>query len=584
MLTRKIGKLLRGKTTRFQILSATVLGALLATVPGFGQAPLLLLVLFFSLVMLNANLFISGLSFVLAKGVYWVALPLYFGVGIWLAEGPLKGLLTALVNAPVLAWFGLEYYVAVPALLGHGLLGVAGGIAISRTLVAFRGKMATLEAGSEAYQHFVGKRSVRLLAWLILGGIEGGQSWESLSGKKGPGLLIRPLGIAFVVALSVLGYVGVKVLDERIVTQYAREALERVNGATVDLEAVTVDPGLGRVTLRGLAMADPEALNRNRFEADTLVAELSGLSLLARKAVVDRIEVSGARSGGARGLPGTLIRQALEPETPEREPIDLPLEAYLQDVGKWRDRLGSLKRAYDQLAPYLKREAGPEESAVPGALNWREHLAERARQSGYAGVAAESLIAGSPRFWVRHLVVDPIRVEGHPHPFALQGRNLSSHPALLAERGRLSLVRSDGQMEVALELPSAAQPATSTVSLEQRQISVDFLRAETGDKLPLSGGTLALRGEGKITAGVIDLPLEVVFRDTALTVAGRTVSLREASLEVRLYGPLDRPRLALPKESLKALLKESGKQQLEQLIQDKAGESLRKWLPGGGGQ
>lgn len=584
MLTRKIGKFLRGKTTPFQVISATVLGALLATVPGFGQAPLLLGLLFFSLVMLNANLYISGLSFVLAKGVYWAALPFYFGAGIWLAEGPLKGLLTALVNAPVLAWFGLEYYVAVPALLGHGLLGLVGGVAISRSLVAFRRKMATLERGSEAYQHFVGRRSVQLVAWLILGGLEGPESWESLSERKGPGLLIRPLGIALVLALSVLGYVGVKLLDERIVTQYAREALERVNGATVDLEAVTIDPGLGRVTLRGLALADPSAPDLNRFAADTLVADLSGLSLLSRKAVVDRIEVTGARIGETRRFPGVLIRPPLQTEVPERDRIDLPIEAYLQDAGKWRDRLDALKRAYDQLAPYLKKAAGPEESPDRGALNWREQLAERARQSGYAGVAAETLIAGSPRFLVRLLEVNPIRMEGQAQSFALEGHNLSSHPALLAERGRLRLVRSDGQMEVQLALPSAEYPATSALSLEQRQISVDALRAETGGKLPCSGGTLDLRGEGKITGGVLDLPLKIDFRDTAVTVAGRSVSLREASLEVRIYGPLDRPRLALPKEALKALLKESGKQQLEQVIEEKAGESLRKWLPSGRGQ
>lgn len=582
MITRKLGKFLRGKATPFQIMSATLLGALLAAAPGFAQAPLLSALLFACLVVVNANLFVGGISFLIAKLVYWMALPAYFSIGVWLAEGPLRPVLTLLVNAPVLAWFGLEYYVVVPALLAQGVLGIIGGLLISRGLRGFRRKMATLEGGSEAYRRYTGKLWVKALGWLFMGGLKGKESWEELSATKGGGLPIRPLGIVFVLGLSVLGFVGFKILDRSIVTHYVREALEQFNGATVDLASVEIDLPSNRITLAGLALADPEDLSRNRFVADTLVAELSGISLLAKKAVIDQIEVDGARVGSERRFPGQRIRPREQAEV-DAAKMNLNLTGYLKDAGKWQERFASFKKVYDQLAPFIKQEqsTADEPEAENQHMDWREQLAERARQSGYASIAAESLVARSPRIVVRRLKIDPIRVEGKDLSFKLRATNLSSHPLLVPERGTIRLRQSDGNLELEIQLPSAEQPATSAIRIQQRQISIDALRAETDDKFPFSGGTLSVEGQGVIDAGYLDLPIQVVARNTAVLAAGRSVKLKELPLQVRLYGPLEQPRIMLPKDALKDVLLESGKQQIEELIQDKAGDSLRKILPFG---
>lgn len=586
MITRKIGKFLRGKATPFQIISATLLGALLAATPGFTQAPLLVALLFVCLVVLNANLFVGGISFLIAKLVYWMALPVYFSLGIWLAEGPLRPVLTLLVNAPVLAWFGFEYYVVVPALLAQGVLGIMGGLFISRGLRGFRRKMATLEGGSEAYRRYTGKLWVRVLGWLFMGGLKGKDSWEALSANKSGGLPIRPLGIVFVLGLSVLGFVGLKILDESIVTQYVREAVEQINGATVDLASVQIDLSRNRITLAGLALADPEDLSRNRFAADTLVAELSGISLLAKKAVIDQIEVDGARVGSERRLPGQRMRPREKVEVDAAAAtMDLNIIGYLKDAGKWQERFASFKKVYDQLAPYIKPEqsTADEPEAESQHMNWRGQLAERARQSGYASIAAESLVARSPRILVRRLKIDPIRVESKDLSFKLQATNLSSHPLLVAERGTIRLLQSDDNLELEVQLPSAEQPSISTLRVQQQQISIDALRAETDGKLPFSGGTLSVEGQGVVDAGYLDLPIQVVARNTAVLAAGRSVKLKELPLQVRLYGPLEQPRIALPKDALEDVLIESGKQQIEELIEEKAGDSLRKILPFGKG-
>ena len=56
MITKKIGKLLRGKATPAQMMLACLLGAVLGFAPGFGQAPGLMVILVLALIVFNANL------------------------------------------------------------------------------------------------------------------------------------------------------------------------------------------------------------------------------------------------------------------------------------------------------------------------------------------------------------------------------------------------------------------------------------------------------------------------------------------------------------------------------------------------
>lgn len=66
MITRKIGKLLRGNASRAQITAATTLGSLLGFTPGFSQAPGWNLLLICLLVLLNVNLFLAAITALLA--------------------------------------------------------------------------------------------------------------------------------------------------------------------------------------------------------------------------------------------------------------------------------------------------------------------------------------------------------------------------------------------------------------------------------------------------------------------------------------------------------------------------------------
>jgi hypothetical protein len=70
IFTRKIGNLVRGNTTPFQLYAAAMLGAFLGFTPGFDHAPGLILLWAFLLLILNANMFLSGLVGLISKLIY----------------------------------------------------------------------------------------------------------------------------------------------------------------------------------------------------------------------------------------------------------------------------------------------------------------------------------------------------------------------------------------------------------------------------------------------------------------------------------------------------------------------------------
>jgi len=109
MIIRKLGGVLRGKATPFQIVAACVLGALLGFGPPLMQGPALYVLLIAVLLVVNANLGLALLTFGVTKLGSLLAVSVSFSLGQFLLDGPTSGLARTIVNAPVLAWCGLEY-------------------------------------------------------------------------------------------------------------------------------------------------------------------------------------------------------------------------------------------------------------------------------------------------------------------------------------------------------------------------------------------------------------------------------------------------------------------------------------------
>ncbi|MCI0652065.1 MAG: hypothetical protein L0Z55_09290 [Planctomycetes bacterium] len=573
-MLRKVGAILRGKSTPFQLFTACLLGGLMGFAPlpeGLG----LFLLYIFVLVILNANLGVSALVLAFSKLLSLVLLPASFHVGRVLLDGPTQGLFKALINAPVFALLGLEHYVVSGGIVLGALEGAAAGKLLVKAVTAFRRKFAQLEENSERYQKLFAKGWVRGLAWVVVGPKAGSVTYAQLLERK-VGNPVRVLGIAFVAVSAGFLYLLQVFFSEPLLTAMLRSGLERANGATVELESASLDLAGGRLVVAGLHMADRENLDEDLVRATRLEADISSRDLLRKRICFDRIVVTGAEHGEKRAVPGRRIRAEREPREVERLPDEKTLEEYLADAEKWRRRLAQVADWIELLG-----ERKPEEAEAPGSESLADRLRRRAEASGYARVVATHLIEGAPTVTVTELVADAMRSAQRPGDL-LQVRceNLSSQPWLLEAAPRVQIQSQSKAFRFDFRFGGiAAGGSASTVDLALSGLSIDEVAKglRAGGERLLEGGTMDLAVNGGIFAHErrLDLPLQVVLHDTKINVPGRgSAPVSKFGLGIALRGPIDDPGIRVDPEALADALVGAG----IDAAKEKAKDALQKEL------
>ena len=572
MITRRIGSLLRGKATPFQIVAACVLGALLGFAPPPLLAPALYVLLVAALLVVNANL---GLALLVAAGARLVALlvvPLSFQVGRFLLEGPTSGIARAIVNAPVLAWSGLERYAAAGGQLVGLVLGLVVGLALARALGAFRRRMMAASENPSRLRELAARPWARFALWLFFGG-KGKETWEQKLARR-VGNPVRVWGAALLVLLLVGAWLGQRVLAGPLARQGLQSALQSANGATVDVGGVALDLAEGRVAVSGLALADPEALASDLFRAAHLEADLDEADFLRGRLHMGRLVVREAQSGVVRATPGERIGPPPPPpaaEGPPVEPGDLELEDVLAEVEVWKERLRQAQR-------WLERISGPpEEAGEPGSESFGERIAREVRERGWWRVRAEHLVESTPRFLLSQLEVDGLEAAWLPgRVFDLRGLALSTQPWLVDEAPRLELASRDGAILFEVDLgPASRGGGPGALRVRWNGLSVDetFAKLKLPGAAPVQGGTLDLALEGTWAdgrIGVLDLPLRATLRDTMVVLQGlEPTPVEELVLPVALSGPLGDLRVRFEGESFAQALAAAGKERLAREVRSR---------------
>jgi hypothetical protein len=567
-LIRDLGSAVRGAATGPQIVLATTIGAMLGFVPGLFlpgdvgggvlQAPGLIAALFLAALVLDTNLLVFGLTTVGAKLVSLALLPVSFEIGRFLLEGPLEGVFRNLVNGPVTAWFGLEYYATSGGLLLGAVAGLVTGLLIAKALQGLRRSMAGVESGSARYQSLVGKRSVRLLAWLFFGSARK-KSWAEAAARGRRMRVVRGL-------YAVQGTLGGAWLGER-----SRYSLAAWNGATVDLDQATLDLAEGRVTFTGLAMTDPEDLDHDAFRARTLDFDLSMRDLLAGSVAIDRIESGDAETGAARSAPGRRIHA--EPPTapaPAPDAPGRPLEEYLADIEIWKQRLETASEWIEKFTG-----AGEDVPAEEPRETRDERIAEEVDVLGLARVAAAHFRTDTPAVTVRELILDGVTVAGLGEDRVdVRGENLSSHPVLSGAPSVLRAAARSGAFRFELRF-DPANPGTAGIVVAAKDIPLASLAGSLKD-LPVRGGVVDLSLEGAVDVradGIhLGLPLVAVLRDTEIQVGSKTAQLARLELPIGLSGPLRAPSIDVDASGLADALTAAGRAELADEVRARAGK------------
>jgi len=579
--TRKIGKLLRGKATPFQIVAASVLGMCLGFAPSPLQAPALMALLVAALLAVNANLGLALLCAGLGRLLSYVAAPVSFAIGEFLLDGPFSGLAEAVVNAPVLAWCGLSYYAVAGGQVLALAVGGTVGLLATRAVNGFRRRMIAARDKPSKARELAAKPWGRALTWIFFGGAGKG-SWEDKLGKR-VGNPIRIWGAALIVIVVVGLAVAHRTLAEPMARGVLQSKLASANGATVDVGPLALDLGEGRVAVSNLALADPKDLGRDFFRAGHLEADVDQADFLRRRFHVAKLVVSEAKSGTPRETPGEVVGP--EPEEEEAAddtgPIDLEnisLEQVLGEYEVWKGRLSQARSWLDRLSGGGGSKDGDE--------SLTERLAREVRERGWFSVEADHLMNEAPTFRLSELLVEGFEASYLPgRTLDLQARELSTQPGLVDAPPTFEVKSRDGALGLLVDLaPASRQGGDGALRFHLKSLDVDATMARLrlpGGRVPFRGGTLDLVIDGAWDGGrigFVDLPLRVLFHDTTLTLGDlEPQALEELALEIGIRGPIDSPRFDFDTDALKNALVDAGKKELaNKLEQELDGEVKEK--------
>ncbi len=590
MLLRSIGKTIRGKATPFQVILACVLGSMIGFVPGWSQGGGLLVVLLLALIVMNASLVVAGLVAAGAKILSLVLTPVSFLVGRALLDGPTQPLFASIINAPVGALLGLDYYVTTGGAAIGLVIGLGVGFALATLIGSFRRRMAKLEESSEAYKRYTSKWWVRLLTFVFVGGGPGKKSYSQLLERR-IGNPIRPLGLALVVLVIGLLWIVQAFASGPILTAALISGLERANGATVDLNNAEIDLKGGRLTMTGLALADPNNLATDIFRAGELEANISGADLLRKRIGMDSVVVKEAKSGAQRTVPGRLIGPLPAPApAPPAEGDEKSIDDYIQQAKEWKERLAQIRK-------WLETISGGEptsDDSTEQRETLRERLEREVREKGYRNVRADHLLEGAPMFLVRDLVAEGVtasQLEGEV--LDIRGTNLSTHPHLVEGATKLEVRSRSGKLEADVSLAGAGGTgADSGLHFAYSGLSADMIGSAlaVGGQAPMQGGTVDVAMTGKWhkgRVGYIHMPLDVTLHNTTLSVPGipgaGAAKVERFTLPIGLRGPIDNPRIMVDEKRLADALVQAGAGKLVEKGQKEVEKAAEKALDKVGG-
>lgn len=586
---RKLGKTLRGSAKPYQVICAAVLGGLVGFAPPLLHGPLYLVLMFILFAVLNANLFVATATAGLAKLLSYVLLPVSYHLGVLLVDGPMQPVFVWLVNTPVTALLGFDYYTTAGGVVVGAGVGLAMGVFIVRGLTVFRRNMAKLEEGSAKYEAWVGRGWVRALSWVFFGK-KAKQSYAELMEQKKIGNPVRPLGIVFAVLLVALLWVVQQFGSGPIVAWALQDGLERFTGATVDVTDAEVDLAAGKITVGGLAAADPNALDTDMLRASRLTADISTSDLLRKRITLDSVVVADAQTGLPRKFPGRRTGEPAPPPPDDEE--GKSLEEWFETAQVWRDRLQTAQDLLDRLR-------GEPEKDDDRSISQRAR--DRAERLGYANVRAAHLVEDAPTLLVRDLRIETIRT-GWPEGETadLHGTNLSSHPALVDERPRVVLTTSGQTLELDTTIAprGSGQPTDLRFVLQNQSIDAALGAMDLGSQTNLTGGTWSAKLDGGWAEAGLHLPLTFKLHDTVVALPGvEPVTVSELPLTFGVTGDLGAPRLSLDRKAfVESLMNagareiagqylQQGEDQLREAVLDGVDEEYRDALEGilGGG-
>ena len=583
MAVGSIRKLLKGGLSPAHVWSTVVLGVLLGMIPDYAASAGLvaLLVLCSLLIRVNAGLF--AVALIVSKTFLLLSLPWLFDLGQAALHGSMGVGLMTLSQLPVLAWFGFERYATVGALLAGVPLALLAALIVNTGVQKMRQAGASLDSNPkfDAFaQSLVGRISLNLML---------GKSAKDGRGSalNNPVPLLRwKEGVVAALLIALLA-TGVWQWAKSDLKTALTPVLERANGATVDVDGLSLNLWTGTLDVTGLALADPSDLSLNSFAAAELRISISSLALLSKRVVIKEVSARKATYGMARETPGQLVGPLIEPHAISA-PSAEDLGGYVNEADQWLDRL-------KQAQNWLKKWEGsiPNSSdAKPefGSPSYKEWLEEQIAQSGYT---KQSFAPIEDSFWTvvaKKVSMESLRIAAlGDKDLTLSAENLASNPKQLALSPRIEMSSKDESLGVLLQLNELSDAGANRLSVSASDLDAESTLSSLKPSISkqISGGQIALNVDGEFRYagdGELNLDLLVALQNSELTVRRRNIPVEKLEVPVQIQGSFNAPKIRVENKAIEdqlknlaeGALKDEAKSRVEDKVKDKLGDLFKR--------
>lgn len=570
------------QTTPAQLLLVSILGFVFGFIPGFSYAPLLFIFTIFLVLILRVNIGIFIIIALIAKALSFAIEGLSFSVGTFLIDGFAQPLFKKIVNTPVLAYAGFDYYLVTGAFVVSIILGIVVGLILAKIYKGFVTKMAKLQTESDLYVKITSKLSTKIASKILLGKNISKVDWQKMAKKR----FLQPFRIlgVILVAIIVTGlYFSPSLLQTTLVSNIIKQQLSKANGATVDYKSLNLDFSQAKLEINGLGAANPNDLHEDRFYAESVSASLNMTGILTKHLVLDNVKLDGVKLNKERSSKGELYgegAQATSNQTVEENITtvktiandvnnlqQLNLEKYLSHA----ETAGKVAKGIKQGAEVLSNFK-PVPNATP--KEQKNIAKEEAKAYGYADVRAESLETKKPMLTILNMYIN--NYENSGNTFNVYLGNISTNPTLLGEPTTIKINTVNNDDITANVTISNKVNTANNVEFKFKNLGNNLVKGLNIQNLKLNADNASISGKGdwNFESGKnisFNIPLVINLDGVSINFNGFNQKLQNLQLNAVLSGDLNNTNFSIDTSSIDNILKSVNVQDVANNIIEKTG-------------
>ena len=567
----KIKSTIFSKITPAQLLLTTVLAFVFGFIPGIAYSPLLFIGVLFLVIILRINIGVFVFIVLIAKALSYILQGFSFAVGTFLLDGFTQPLFKTLVNTPIVAYVGFDYYLVTGAFVVAIVLGLIFGIIIAKIYKKIVAKMAAVQSGTELYNKITKNFFVKIAGWIFLGKNIAKVDWVEMQNRKfrQP---FRLTGVVLVALIVTALIYSPKLLETSMVSNIIKQQLTKANGATVDCQSLNLDLTNAKLEIIGLGVADPNDLNKDRFYAQSVSANINISNLLTRQITLKDVVITGVALDKQRTTKAELYidTKSLAPQQ-SKISSEVVKQKGIETVGKVGEKLQQVdfqklkentKQAKDiandikQMAEFLSNFSSKNDKTGGQAVQGITPKAE-AKVHGYANIINETL-----REKYQNFVIQNMDIKGYENAetvYDTNVTNISTNPQLLGLPTTI-VVKSTNNNDVDVNVVITNKPnVDNTVKFNLQNIAGNAIRGLTVEGVGLDAQSLTVSGQGiwqfnGITNIVFNIPLQLDFNNVSVSLNQFKQNVSKLILKGAISGDLNNISFAVDASSLQNLL------------------------------